>query len=224
MDNGTAQVTSAFDLGGQRAVQRIGPEMVAELKARFAGRRLLRLTSKAGEVVAFSPNMAEVDELRVMLDDKAKAGAAMEWLIRKCVVYPERTEVDALLARKPLLVEGWYKKLRDEAGAAENVEATPGAGFEAQYPGREVVVLTSAAARVTAKVPSPVEMREFRRRNHAGEREVVIADWLTRSCVVEPDAAGLNAILDRKPLLTEKWFVALVNAGGAAEEIAVGEL
>lgn len=210
-------------------------EQVAELKAKYPGRRLLRLASKAGEVVALSPNWAEAAELKEMVDDKARAGAAMEWLVRKCIVAPARAEVDALLARKPLLVEGWYKSLRDEAGAAEKVEAsdvpeTDVAALAALHPqhglhGRTMLTLSSVSApRVTAKVPSQVEMREFRRRNQGGEREAVIAEWLARTCIVEPDADGLNAILDRKPLLIEKWFVELVNAGGAAEKVEVGEL
>jgi hypothetical protein len=209
-------------------------EQVAELKAKYPGRRLLKLSSDAATVAALSPNWDEVSELKEMLNAPARAGASMEWLIRKCVVHPPESELNALLARKPLLVEGWYKQLRNEAGYSEEVavDAVPEcdvAAFASLYPqqvlyGRSLVKLGSPAGRVVAKVPSPLEMREFRRRNHAGESETALAEWLARSCVVEPDSNGLNAILDRKPLLVEKWFAALVNAGGAAEKIVVGEL
>jgi len=206
-------------------------EQVASLKAKYSGRRLVRLTSAAADVVALSPNYAEVAELKAIIDDKARAGTGMEWLVRKCVVADARKCVpldagalDELLSRKPVLVECWFKHLRDAAGAAEVVAVHPAAGFEADYPGREVVTLASASASVKAKVPGMTEMRELRRRNQADEREVVIAEWLTRSCVVEPDTAGVNAILDRKPLLLEKWFQALLNAGGASEQVEVGEL
>lgn len=199
-------------------------ELVAGLKAQYSGRRLLKLTSGAAEVVALSPNLAEMAKHKAMLDDKAQAGAAMESLVRACIVFPDRAGLDALLADRPLLVETWFRVLRKEAGFEEKVDVSPAFGFEAKYPGRRVVALTTPLASVKAKVPSPTEMREFRRRDHAGESGMGLADWLARTCIVEPDGAGLNVILDRQPLLIEKWFLALIGEGGADEKVSVGEL
>lgn len=201
------------------------PEQVSELKARYSGRRLLKLSSGAVQVVALSPNLAEFSEHQALIDDKATAGRAMEWLVRKCVIFPPEAELNALLAEKPLLIETWFKLLRKEAGSEAKVEVKSANGFEALYPGRRVVELVGAIASVKAKVPGTVEMREFRRRDHAGgDGPRANIDWLTRTCVVEPDGAGVNAILDRQPLLIEKWFQALIGEGGADEKATVGEL
>ncbi len=97
-------------------------EQIAELKSANPGRELVSLSSQAAEVVAKVPSLAEMGELRNRVGDKAKSGGAMEWLVRSCIVYPAREQLNELLARKPVLIEKWYQKLEAEAGASEEVE------------------------------------------------------------------------------------------------------
>lgn len=97
-------------------------ETIAELKLANPGRELVMLSSSAAEVVAKVPSLVEMGELRNRISDKAKSGNAMEWLVRSCIVYPPREQLNELLTRKPVLIEKWYQKLEAEAGASEEVE------------------------------------------------------------------------------------------------------
>lgn len=202
------------------------PEQVLALKAKHPGRVLLLLSSKSGTVVALSPNPEEIAEMQALASDVATAGTAMEQLVRRCVIYPDAGERDAMLARRPLLVEQWCKQLRAAAGDSEVVVPTPAAAADLQalHPGRELVRFSSKAGAVVVKVPNMVEMREWRRRLHDPALRGESDEWLVRSCVVSPAREELNDFLRKKPLLLGKWFRALMEAGGAAEEVEVGEL
>jgi hypothetical protein len=96
---------------------------IAQLKTDNAGRELVTLSSKSGiEIVAKVPGLVEMAELRNKLNDKAKSGGAMEWLVRSCVVFPSREQLNEILQRKPVLIEKMYQKLEAEAGGAEELE------------------------------------------------------------------------------------------------------
>jgi hypothetical protein len=98
-------------------------QQIAKLKDENPGRELVLLSSRSGaEIVARIPGLVEMAELRNRIGDKVKSGGAMEWLVRSCVVHPPREELNALLARKPVLIEKMYQKLEAEAGGAEELE------------------------------------------------------------------------------------------------------
>jgi hypothetical protein len=206
---------------------------VLELRAKYAGRTLLTLRSAVGTAVALAPNLQQAIQYESVRDDAANAHNAHETLVRGCIVHPPKDELDALLLRRPALVEAWLKPLKRAAGADDKLVSVPYTppDAEAKWPGRELVQITSTSpagevsAVVAARVPNLGEMREFRRRVRDHKLSAEAESWLVRSCLIEPATAGeLNILLDRVPLLLPRWSTELCNLAGGAEEVEVGKL
>lgn len=91
--------------------------------------------------------------------------------------------------------------------------------------GRELLLLTSKSAEVVFRVPGGVEMDAYRAR-HAGDRSKTTEAnrSLLGTCLAFPDTATLQEILDRRPLLLEKWSDKLLDAGGGEEEVEAKKL
>lgn len=215
----------------------IPADVVADLKARFPERPLITLTAHGHTVVATVPNLAQQEQYEAQVLDKARCGTAMEDLLRACIVYPAREELAAMLDRQPGLVESWYKPLRIQAGGEDRIafEDPPeeaATKCKAMYPDREAVVMVnsgggfgaSTTVKVLALVPGLAEMREFRRRLKNTDLRGGAPDWLTRSCILDPQVEGLNKLLDARPLLMDVWFKALMERAGTTEEVEVGKL
>lgn len=93
---------------------------IQKLKAEHGA---LHQLDHAGEaVIVKSPNRATWKRFRSQAQDEAKRLIAMEELVRACVVHPERGELEAMLDRKPGLVESFGKVLAELAGAGTDVE------------------------------------------------------------------------------------------------------
>lgn len=79
--------------------------------------------SHAGEtVIVKAPNRPTWKRFRAQAQDEGKRLIAMEELLRACVVHPERSSLEAMLDRKPGLVEAFGKVLAELAGAGTDVE------------------------------------------------------------------------------------------------------
>lgn len=103
--------------------------MDAEMEAAVAAARAskpeldLRLySSESGEVVLRVPGHAELSVMRKRSGDPTQRAAALENLVRTCLVYPSREKFNAIVDQRPMLTDKWAEKLVDAAGAAEVVE------------------------------------------------------------------------------------------------------
>ena len=96
------------------------------------------------------------------------------------------------------------------------------AELQGQNPGRELVAYESKSGLVIFKVPNGVEIDAWRAR-HAGERRNFpeANKSLVATCRVYPDAAAMQALLNLRPMLLEKWADKLTDAAGADEVVEV---
>lgn len=95
-----------------------------------------------------------------------------------------------------------------------------------QHPGRHLIRLKSKSAEVIAKVPTSAEIGPLREKLHDPKLIGSSTEWFVRACIVHPppNSPELNAILEPKPLLIEKWSKALQAAAGGDEEVEVENL
>jgi hypothetical protein len=83
---------------------------------------LLQLSSASGDVVLRVPAAAEVAVFRKRIMDKETRSSAIENLVRTCLVFPAREAFNALVQKRPFLIEKYGEKLTDAAGDSEEVE------------------------------------------------------------------------------------------------------
>lgn len=94
--------------------------------------------------------------------------------------------------------------------------------LKAANPGRELVVYTSKAGEVVFKVPNGVEFDAYRTRHGNDKAKFAEAGkGLLATCRVWPEPKEFIALLDRRPMLLEKWVDKLTDAAGGDEEIEV---
>lgn len=202
--------------------------LVADLKSRNPGRHILQFATRSGVVLLRAPNREQAVALERELKDKSTAGLASENLLRACILFPEKPQLDELLMRKPVLIDIWYRQLRKEMGEDDKVEVleVEDEHLKFTHAGRELKLLKTPAGELVVRVPNLSEMREVRARGKDPARKGGAADaveWVTRSCIISPDRDGLNALLDSRPLLLDNLFEVLMNLAGADEELAVGK-
>jgi hypothetical protein len=89
-------------------------------------------------------------------------------------------------------------------------------------PGRELVVYRSVAGEAVFKIPNGAEFDAYRTR-HGNDRAkfAEAGKSLLATCRVFPSAADFIALLDRRPMLLEKWVDKLTDAAGGDEVIEV---
>jgi hypothetical protein len=98
----------------------IPPEKLEELRAKH--RELFQFTQGDVTVVATPPNRHLWKRFRTQMMDDRRQSDAMENLVRDCVLYPDRAAFEAILERRPGLVEAFGKQLQELAGAGGEVE------------------------------------------------------------------------------------------------------
>lgn len=96
------------------------PEKIEELKAKYG--ELHVLEHQGNEVIVTAPNRPTWKRFRSQILDDRKHDIALEELVRACVVYPDRATFDALLDKKPGLVETFGKAVTELAGSGGNPE------------------------------------------------------------------------------------------------------
>lgn len=126
-----AWMPSILDAAGFSDVVKVSPDVPSEHVTAYQGRTLVRLDSfdKAGEgakqtgsVVAKVPNLPEMREVRRRLHGPT-SHEVPDWLSRSCIVSPSTPEeINAMLHRRPFLIECWFNALCNEAGGSEKVE------------------------------------------------------------------------------------------------------
>jgi hypothetical protein len=92
------------------------------------------------------------------------------------------------------------------------------------HPDAELMLLTSAAAEVVAKVPGPVEISIFKDRIAVPATKGAATENLVRTCILWPPVADVSELLRKKPLLADRWADALLDAAGASEEVVAKKL
>jgi hypothetical protein len=98
-------------------------EAIAKARQSNANVELRQYSSVSGEAVFRLPNSAEASAFRKRTFDK-DAGTradALENLVRTCLVFPDVETFNALINKRPFLVDTWGDKLVDAAGAEEQV-------------------------------------------------------------------------------------------------------
>lgn len=93
---------------------------IKKLKAEHGD--LTQLDHAGESVIVKSPNRATWKRFRAQAQDEGKRIIAMEELVRACVVHPDRAGLEAMLDRKPGLVETFGKELAELAGASDKAE------------------------------------------------------------------------------------------------------
>jgi hypothetical protein len=93
------------------------------------------------------------------------------------------------------------------------------AEVKAQHP--EAVFLTAKGSGETVAVVSPnrVKWKAFRKMMAKEDTRADALEQFLRNCAVWPDAAGITAMLERKPALAEVFGEELVGLAGGAEEV-----
>jgi hypothetical protein len=94
-------------------------EQVSELKTKHGG-GLHLIEHEEHAVVVKMPSVGEAKRFRAATADDAKKPAALEVLLRACVVWPDTSGLDAMMAEKPFLVETFGGGLLELAGAAKS--------------------------------------------------------------------------------------------------------
>jgi|SRR5688572_1121941 len=96
-------------------------EQVAKWKQEHG--ELIQLEASAGEVAVFkAPRGAVWARFRVQAGDDKKRTVSVENLVRGCLVYPPEAEFDALVERRPGLIESFGVALVEHAGLTDRVE------------------------------------------------------------------------------------------------------
>lgn len=90
------------------------------LKTQHGQLHLLELDDEA--VVAKAPTRALWKRFRAQTQDETKRLIAAENLVRDCVVWPAKNELEAMWERKPGLIESFGSELLELAGLSNKVE------------------------------------------------------------------------------------------------------
>jgi hypothetical protein len=75
------------------------------------------------EIVVRRPTRMEYHRFKLGIEDEKKHQKAIEQIIRDCTVFPSKTDLDAMLERRPGLADAWGQAIMKLAGAAKGVEA-----------------------------------------------------------------------------------------------------
>jgi hypothetical protein len=88
----------------------------------------------------------------------------------------------------------------------------------------EIHLLRASGVEVVVKAPGRAQWKRFRAYVADERRRPDAVETLLRDCVVHPDAAALDAILEKRPGLAETFgnqVVELAGASGEAEKKAL---
>ncbi len=88
----------------------------------------------------------------------------------------------------------------------------------------EVYLLEAAGVAVVARPPSRAEYRRFRARALDEKNRADALEALTRACVVWPEQAEFDTLLEQKPALAEVFGAKLLELAGAVEEAEIKKL
>jgi hypothetical protein len=104
----------------------IDQDTIEKLRAEHGPGKLHLLPdpSDEGEEIIVRPcTRPEWQRFQNGISDAARAGKALEQLIRDCLVHPSRADLDAMFDRRPGLADTWGKALAEISGASRRVEA-----------------------------------------------------------------------------------------------------
>ena len=82
----------------------------------------------------------------------------------------------------------------------------------------EVSELTAGEYAVLVRAPTRGEYKRFRAESLDERKRAEAVEHLCRSCVVYPDPAAFDALLDRKPALADIFGAKVLELEGAAGE------
>ena len=98
----------------------IDQKVIDELKAKHQD--LTQLSQDETDILVKPPTRPQWKRFRAFMSDERKRPDAMEQLLRDCLVYPELTELDAMLERRPGLAESFGSSVVEMAGLTDRVE------------------------------------------------------------------------------------------------------
>lgn len=98
-------------------------DQIDELKAKHGDNLHMIRTDDDDMIVAKPPTKGTYDKYKAALFDNQKKTRAGEFLVRDCLVFPDKQTFAAMLEEKPALAETFSQKLLELAGARESVEA-----------------------------------------------------------------------------------------------------
>jgi hypothetical protein len=90
--------------------------------------------------------------------------------------------------------------------------------------GGELHLLVAAGEYCIATTPSPAQYQQFKDYAADDRKRTHALETLTRACVVYPDPAGLDVLLERKPGLATSFGGKLTELAGAVEEVEAKKL
>lgn len=96
--------------------------IIDKIKEANPDAELLLIESSMGEIIAKIPGSFEMNAFRTRIFDEKRRSGATEALVRSCVLYPERDELNHLVQKRPLLIEKIASELDKAGGGQEEIE------------------------------------------------------------------------------------------------------
>lgn len=91
---------------------------IDKIKEENPDAELLLIESSMGDVIAKIPTANEMNAFRSKIFDEKRRANATESLVRSCVLYPDREELNVLIQKRPLIIEKVAAEL-DKAGGGQ---------------------------------------------------------------------------------------------------------
>lgn len=135
---------------------------------------------------------------QTMTADPTKVAVAAEWLFLKCVDQPTAQEAQDLLKEYPALGDVFGLELLAAAGSGAKVSKAKEGGYF-----RFTAELGEETVSILARKPTQAEWAEIRTLLQDKDKRATVAGRLLAQCLVQPDMAGLEALLARYPALEE---------------------
>ncbi len=171
------------------AVDRLTDEAFAALKAKYPGAVLV--PTRAGDYVAKVPAAEAFAEFLRDLGN-GKKDEAKDRLVRAQRVYPEAVALDAMIERKPGIVDPCSGAILEAAGL------DPHASYSFSEDDDQVTVQT-AAGPVTLRCPSRIERKQYLEEREDKKKMGEAMTRYVQTCAVSPSAADFAALVVRLP-------------------------
>lgn len=91
-------------------------------------------------------------------------------------------------------------------------------------PTRDLLLLTGGGYEAVAVVPQKAEMDLYRDLMFNDKTQARAAERLVRACIAHPGLEEVGEMLNKKPMLAEKWAKKLIAEAGDAEEVEAKKL
>ena len=215
-------------------------DVVTDLKARFAGERLIPVKTDLGPVVLHAPSREAV-LARYPAEHSGSGARGLELndgdldkdtaLVADAVIYPDKAALQQILAKRPMLIPFLAGRARLAAtgyrgelkGVPEDLAELGLDKIEATSVNVYQVLVDTEPSRLVLRSPSTDALRQWEasRQKRSG---VVAAEHLTYSCLLYPKAEVVQELFTRRPLLGIYCANRLFAWGLGDIEEAEGEL